>query len=102
MKASWYIAGTVIMTTSAPSTALAASLVAASGAKPVLPAVVSEPAVTSTPPRACGPSSFSASIGNSNSVTSMPLSALSAAIARPAPPAPHTVRRSEVPMCTLL
>ena len=49
------MACTVITTTSAPETAAAASLVAAtSEANPVLPAVVSELAVISMPPRARG------------------------------------------------
>ena len=53
MNTSWYIAGTVTMTTSAPATAAAGSSVTpASPAKPVLPAVVSESAVTSMPPAA--------------------------------------------------
>ncbi len=74
MKASWYMAGTVTMMTSAPATASAASLVtAARRANPVAPAVVSESAVTSMPPRVRAASSLSARAGNSNSVTSIPL-----------------------------
>ena len=51
MNVSWYIAGTVTMTTSAPATASAGSeVMAVSRASPVFPAVVSESAVTSIPP----------------------------------------------------